>query len=81
MSTAGSPAAEARPVQRIRAFGWRDKVGYLSGDVANNLTFSMASAFLLAVTNHITHDVASVPFLWLLPLTLYLLTFILVFSS
>ena len=47
MSTAGSPAAEARPVQRIRAFGWRDKVGYLSGDVANNLTFYLQTAFFL----------------------------------
>ena len=47
MSTAGSPAAESRPVQRIRAFGWRDKVGYLSGDVANNLTFYLQTAFFL----------------------------------
>jgi len=41
----------------------------------------MATAMLLAVTNHITHDVASVPFLWLLPLTLYLLTFIFSFEG
>src|SRR5688572_6395376 len=38
------------------------------------LIFSaMGSFMLLAVTNHITHDVASVPFLWILPLTIYLL--------
>ncbi|CAA9423279.1 MAG: Bll6585 protein, partial [uncultured Ramlibacter sp.] len=42
---------------------------------------ALASALLLAVTNHITHDVASVPFLWLLPLTIYLLTFILCFEG
>jgi hypothetical protein len=41
----------------------------------------MATALLLAVTNHITHDVASVPFLWLLPLTLYLLSFIFSFEG
>jgi hypothetical protein len=41
----------------------------------------MGSFMLLAVTNHITHDVASVPFLWILPLTLYLLTFILCFEG
>src|SRR5262249_51173689 len=35
----------------------------------------------LAVTNYITHDVASVPFLWILPLTLYLLSFILCFEG
>jgi len=41
----------------------------------------MGSFMLLAVTNHITHDVASVPFLWILPLTLYLITFILCFEG
>ena len=41
----------------------------------------MGSFMLLAVTNHVTHDVASVPFLWILPLTLYLLSFILSFEG
>jgi SAM-dependent methyltransferase len=45
------------------------------------LLSAMGSFILLAVTNHITHDVASVPFLWILPLTLYLLTFILCFEG
>ena len=45
------------------------------------LLAGMGSFMLLAVTNHITHDVASVPFLWILPLTLYLLTFILCFEG
>ncbi len=45
------------------------------------LLSAMGSLMLLAVTNHITHDVASVPFLWVLPLTLYLLTFILCFEG
>ncbi len=35
-----------------------------------------ASAMLLATTNHITQNVAPVPLLWVLPLTLYLLSFI-----
>jgi len=39
------------------------------------------SALLLSVTNHLTEDVASIPFLWVLPLTLYLLTFILCFDA
>jgi hypothetical protein len=42
---------------------------------------AMGSFMLLGVTNHITHDVASVPFLWILPLTLYLVTFILSFEG
>jgi len=45
------------------------------------LLSAMGSFMLLAVTNHITHDVASVPFLWILPLTLYLVTFILCFEG
>lgn len=46
------------------------------------LTLSaMGSFMLLAVTNHITHDVASVPFLWILPLTIYLVSFILCFEG
>lgn len=52
------------------------------GDYVLWLTLSgMGSFMLLAVTNHITHDVASVPFLWILPLTLYLITFILCFEG
>ncbi len=39
------------------------------------------SAILLAVTNHITQNIASVPFLWVIPLSLYLLTFILCFDA
>jgi hypothetical protein len=39
-----------------------------------------ASTMLLAVTNHLTQNVAAIPFLWVLPLSLYLLSFILCFS-
>jgi hypothetical protein len=41
---------------------------------------AMGSAMLLAVTNHITQNISSVPFLWVLPLALYLVTFILAFD-
>jgi len=40
-----------------------------------------ASALLLAITNHLSQNVASIPFLWILPLALYLLSFILCFES
>jgi hypothetical protein len=40
-----------------------------------------SSALLLGVTNHITQNIASVPFLWILPLGLYLLSFILCFDA
>jgi hypothetical protein len=38
------------------------------------------SSLLLAVTSHISTDVAAVPLLWIVPLSLYLLTFIVAFS-
>jgi hypothetical protein len=42
---------------------------------------ALASLTLLTVSNHITQNVASIPFLWVLPLTLYLLTFVLCFEG
>lgn len=42
---------------------------------------ALGSWLLLAITNHITQNIASIPFLWLAPLTLYLLSFILCFDS
>jgi len=39
------------------------------------------SSLLLGLTQYISTDIAAVPLLWILPLTLYLLSFILVFSS
>jgi len=41
---------------------------------------AMGSVMLLAVTNHVTQNIASVPFLWVVPLSLYLVTFILCFD-
>ncbi len=39
------------------------------------------SLLLLAVSNHITQNIAAVPLLWIAPLTIYLITFILCFDS
>lgn len=39
-----------------------------------------ASVLLLGITNTVTTEVAAVPFLWVLPLALYLFTFILAFD-
>ncbi|MFM9968468.1 MAG: fused MFS/spermidine synthase [Burkholderiales bacterium] len=44
------------------------------------LLAGLGSLLLLSFTNHITQNVASVPFLWIVPLVLYLVTFILVFD-
>lgn len=42
---------------------------------------AIPSAMLLSVTTHLTGDVAAIPFLWIVPLTLYLLSFILCFDT
>ncbi len=53
-------------------------------DIATQLTWlalaAIASIMLLAVTNHVTQNIASVPFLWVLPLSIYLASFILTFD-
>lgn len=40
-----------------------------------------ASIFLISVTNQISQEVAVIPFLWIVPLAIYLLSFILAFSD
>lgn len=53
-----------------------------AGDIVLWLALSgTGSVLLLAVTNHLTQNVASVPLLWLAPLTLYLASFILTFDG
>jgi hypothetical protein len=54
--------------------GAMDRLGWIG------LAF-VPSALLTAFTNHVTTDVASAPLLWVLPLSLYLLTFVLVFRE
>jgi len=44
------------------------------------LLAASSSTMLLAVTNHLTQNVASIPFLWVLPLGLYLLSFVVTFD-
>ena len=39
------------------------------------------SVLLLAVTNHLTQNVAAVPLLWLVPLAIYLATFVIAFEG
>ena len=51
-------------------------------DYALWLAFAaLGSVLLLATTSHITQNIASVPFLWVLPLSLYLLTFVVAFEG
>ena len=45
------------------------------------LLAAVGTLALVAVTTHLTRDVAAVPFLWIAPLAIYLLTFILAFRG
>lgn len=45
------------------------------------LLAACASVLLIAVTNHVSQNVAAIPLLWIVPLAIYLLTFILCFES
>lgn len=42
---------------------------------------SLPTMLFLAFTSHLVQNVASIPFLWVVPLSMYLLSFILVFDS
>ncbi len=45
------------------------------------LLSGLGSWLLLALTRHLTRDVAAIPLLWILPLAVYLMTFIIAFSN
>ena len=57
----------------VKAPGWFDRVTWM-------LLAACGSVVLLAVTNQMCQDVAVIPFLWVVPLSLYLITFIICFE-
>jgi hypothetical protein len=65
-------AKEVQPARQ--GIQWKECAGWTA------LAF-VPSALLVAVTAHITTDIASAPFLWVIPLSLFLLTFVLTFRS
>jgi hypothetical protein len=77
LSTRGPAAAPAPAAQA----GDREEKSPAIGDRLLWIALSaMGSCLLLAVTNHLTQNIASIPFLWVVPLSLYLVTFILCFD-
>jgi SAM-dependent methyltransferase len=67
-------SAEPAPLAVSPAISWRDK-GILV------LLAAAPSSLMLGVTAHLSTDVASAPFLWVVPLALYLLTFVIAFQA
>jgi hypothetical protein len=75
LSRRGHIEAEREPpVEPGPAPAWSERVLWMA-------LAACASGLLLAVTNHLTQNVAAIPFFWVLPLSLYLLSFILCFDS
>ena len=71
--SAAPDMAPERPTLASEPVSWRRRAHWIA------LAFA-PSSLLLGVTTHITTDVAAVPLLWVVPLTLYLLTFVFVFA-
>ena len=66
--------SEARPERTAAAPSLRLRVLWLS-------LAACGSGMLLAISSHISQNVAPIPLLWILPLTIYLSTFVLCFES
>lgn len=65
---------EAAPLAAAPHPGWRECLLWIG-------LSATASILLLAMTRHLTQDVAPIPLLWVLPLSIYLLSFILCFDA
>ena len=60
-------------VERDEGIGWPRRLRWLALAL-------VPSSLLLAATTHITTDLAAVPLLWVVPLALYLLTYVVAFA-
>lgn len=66
--------AAATPDEAAPVSTWGDRLFWMAAAAA-------PSSLMLGVTSHISTDVASAPFLWVIPLALYLLTFVFAFGK
>jgi hypothetical protein len=74
-AAAEAPIAAAKKAAAPTAVPtWPDRLGWIGLAL-------VPAALLTAFTTHVTTDIASAPLLWVLPLALYLLTFVLVFRD
>ena len=68
------PESPGRDVDEAPPPGWGVRLRWIGWAACGVMLF-------MAITNQLTLNVASVPFLWILPLALYLLAFIVAFSG
>ncbi|MDP1736144.1 MAG: fused MFS/spermidine synthase [Caulobacter sp.] len=69
-----APSAEVAPAKLTPAPTWLTRVIWVA-------LAAIPSSLMLGVTAHLATDVASAPFLWVAPLALYLVTFIIAFQN
>jgi SAM-dependent methyltransferase len=83
----GTLAWVMRSTPLLAAQGWQpaavaEEPRPRAGSVALWLALStLGSVMLLGVSNHLTQNISSIPLLWVVPLAIYLLTFILCFEG
>ena len=70
----GAAAGESTARTQSPAISWRTRAQWIAAAF-------IPSSLLLSVTQHLTTDVAPVPLLWIAPLAVYLLSFILTFTE
>ena len=68
------PDSPTEPLETSAPIALREKALWV-------LLAAAASSLMLGVTLHLTMDIASAPFLWVIPLAVYLLTFVLAFQA
>lgn len=73
VAAAAADAAEASRIGTWRRVAWSERARWL-------LLAAIPSGLLSAVTTYIATDLVSAPLLWIVPLSIYLLTFIVAFS-
>ncbi len=69
-----APVSQTVSSSAVKPSSWRDRLSWAV------LGF-IPSGLLIAVTAHIATDVASGPYIWIIPLALYLLTYVFAFSD
>lgn len=74
-SASATPGASTREIaDEAAAPSWRERLSWI-------VLAAVPSGLLVAVTAHISTDVAAAPLLWVAPLALFLATFVLVFRD
>ncbi|MGA0607154.1 spermidine synthase [Phenylobacterium sp. VNQ135] len=74
MATRGAIASAQEAPTAVAPPRWTDRLSWIA-------LAAIPASLMLGVTAHLTTDVASAPFIWVLPLALYLVTFIIAFQA